>query len=144
MSNGTGRIKFQSTNQPKERKIKSKNNTRFLWWPKYAIATDDIKTVSQLRARGVEFFSTATYSIRQYQNVGRTHGMMKEDQGEIERLAIMVMQMKMGIYCKFTKPGGLANLVFEIIQRMGAKGFGAGNFKALLNHRARTGLRGTL
>jgi 4-hydroxyphenylpyruvate dioxygenase-like putative hemolysin len=42
------------------------------------------------------------------------------------------MLMKKDIYCKsFTKPVQDRPTLFFNIQRMGAKGFGAGNFKAL-------------
>jgi 4-hydroxyphenylpyruvate dioxygenase len=59
--------------------------------------------------------------------------MMKEDLNEIEKLAIMVDADEEGYLLQiFTKPvQDRPTLFFEIIQRMGAKGFGAGNFKAL-------------
>jgi 4-hydroxyphenylpyruvate dioxygenase len=38
-----------------------------------------------------------------------------------------------GIYCKFYRQYKIDQPCFEIIQRMGAKGFGAGNFKAFLS-----------
>ena len=57
------------------------------------------------------------------------------------------MLMKKDIYCKFL-PNQLEDrptLFFEIIQRMGARGFGAGNFKALFESIEREqALRGTL
>jgi 4-hydroxyphenylpyruvate dioxygenase len=42
------------------------------------------------------------------------------------------------------KPVQVDQPCFEIIQRMGAKGFGAGNFKALLSQLREQQLRGTL
>ena len=59
--------------------------------------------------------------------------MMKEDLKVIEKLAIMVDADEDGYLLQiFTKPvEDRPTLFFEIIQRMGAKGFGAGNFKAL-------------
>ena len=56
------------------------------------------------------------------------------------------MQMKKDICCKSTKPiEDRPTLFFEIIQRMGARGFGAGNFKALFESIEREQmLRGTL
>jgi 4-hydroxyphenylpyruvate dioxygenase len=58
--------------------------------------------------------------------------MMKEDLNEIEKLAIMVDADEEGYLLQiFTKPVQDLLYFFEIIQRMGAKGFGAGNFKAL-------------
>jgi 4-hydroxyphenylpyruvate dioxygenase len=60
------RIKFQSTNQPKEEKSQIEEYLDFYGGPgiqHIAIATDDIiKTVSQLRARGVEFLSASGIS----------------------------------------------------------------------------------
>jgi len=73
--------------------------------------------------------------------------MMKEDLNEIERLAIMVDADEEGYLLQiFTKPvQDRPTLFFEIIQRMGAKGFGAGNFKALFESIEREqALRGTL
>ncbi|MNE79117.1 4-hydroxyphenylpyruvate dioxygenase [compost metagenome] len=73
--------------------------------------------------------------------------MMKEDLNEIEKLAIMVDADEDGYLLQiFTKPvQDRPTLFFEIIQRMGAKGFGAGNFKALFESIEREQeLRGTL
>ena len=73
--------------------------------------------------------------------------MMKEDINEIEKLAIMVDADEDGYLLQiFTKPvQDRPTLFFEIIQRMGAKGFGAGNFKALFESIEREqALRGTL
>ncbi|HRN43525.1 MAG TPA: 4-hydroxyphenylpyruvate dioxygenase, partial [Flavobacterium sp.] len=73
--------------------------------------------------------------------------MMKEDLNEIEKLAIMVDADEEGYLLQiFTKPvQDRPTLFFEIIQRMGAKGFGAGNFKALFESIEREQqLRGTL
>jgi 4-hydroxyphenylpyruvate dioxygenase len=50
--------------------------------------------------------------------------MMKEDLGEIEKLAIMVDADEEGYLLRiFTKPVQDRPTCFEIIQRMGAKGF---------------------
>ena len=73
--------------------------------------------------------------------------MMKEDLAEIEKLAIMVDADEDGYLLQiFTKPvEDRPTLFFEIIQRMGATGFGAGNFKALFESIEREqALRGTL
>ena len=73
--------------------------------------------------------------------------MMKEDLTKIEELAIMVDADEEGYLLQiFTKPQqDRPTLFFEIIQRMGAKGFGAGNFKALFESIEREQeLRGTL
>jgi 4-hydroxyphenylpyruvate dioxygenase len=72
---------------------------------------------------------------------------MHEDLVVIEKLAIMVDADEDGYLLQiFTKPvEDRPTLFFEIIQRMGAKGFGAGNFKALFESIEREQqLRGTL
>ena len=140
MSNGNGRIKFP-INEPAEGKKKSQieEYLDFYGGPgiqHIAIATDDIiKTVSELRARGVEFLSAPPHAYYEAipERLGSHMGMMKEDLNEIEKLAIMVDADEEGYLLQiFTKPvQDRPTLFFEIIQRMGAKGFGAGNFKAL-------------
>ena len=154
MSNGNGRIKFP-INEPAEGKKRSQieEYLDFYGGPgiqHIAIATDDIiKTVSQLRARGVEFLSAPPHTYYQAipERLGEHMGMMKEDINEIEKLAIMVDADEDGYLLQiFTKPvQDRPTLFFEIIQRMGAKGFGAGNFKALFESIEREQeLRGTL
>ena len=70
---------------------------------------------------------------------------MQEDIETIEKLAIMV-DADGYLLQIFTKPiEDRPTLFFEIIQRMEAKGFGAGNFKALFESIEREQqLRGTL
>jgi 4-hydroxyphenylpyruvate dioxygenase len=59
--------------------------------------------------------------------------MMKEDLKVLQSLAIMIDADEEGYLLQiFTKPvEDRPTLFFEVIQRMGARGFGAGNFKAL-------------
>jgi len=140
MSNGNGRIKFP-INEPAEGKKKSQieEYLDFYGGPgvqHIAIATDDIiSTVSQLRARGIEFLSAPPHAYYQAipERLGVHMEMMKEDINEIEKLAIMVDADEDGYLLQiFTKPvQDRPTLFFEIIQRKGAKSFGAGNFKAL-------------
>jgi 4-hydroxyphenylpyruvate dioxygenase len=154
MSNGNGRIKFP-INEPAEGKKRSQieEYLDFYGGPgvqHIAIATDDIiKTVSQLKARGVEFLSAPPPAYYQAipERLGVHMDMMKEDLNAIENLAIMVDADEDGYLLQiFTKPvQDRPTLFFEIIQRMGAKGFGAGNFKALFESIEREqSLRGTL
>jgi 4-hydroxyphenylpyruvate dioxygenase len=154
MSNGNGRIKFP-INEPAEGKKRSQieEYLDFYGGPgvqHIAIATDDIiTTVSELRARGVEFLSAPPHAYYQAipERLGVHMGMMKEDIVQIEKLAIMVDADEDGYLLQiFTKPQqDRPTLFFEIIQRMGAKGFGAGNFKALFESIEREqALRGTL
>ena len=140
MSNGNGRIKFP-INEPAEGKKRSQieEYLDFYGGPgvqHIAIATDDIiSTVTQLKARGVEFLSAPPHAYYQAipERLGVHMDMMKEDLNAIEKLAIMVDADEDGYLLQiFTKPvQDRPTLFFEIIQRMGAKGFGAGNFKAL-------------
>ncbi|HEX8562308.1 MAG TPA: 4-hydroxyphenylpyruvate dioxygenase [Flavobacterium sp.] len=154
MSNGNGRIKFP-INEPAEGKKKSQieEYLDFYGGPgiqHVAIATDDIiTTVSELKARGVEFLSAPPRAY--YEDVPRRLGahmsMMKEDINVLESLAIMIDADEEGYLLQiFTKPlQDRPTLFFEIIQRMGARGFGAGNFKALFESIEREqAKRGTL
>ncbi len=154
MSNGNGRIKFP-INEPANGKKRSQieEYLDFYGGPgvqHIAIATDDIiNTVSQLRARGIEFLSAppSEYYKAIPERLGEHMGMMKEDISKIEALAIMVDADEDGYLLQiFTKPQqDRPTLFFEIIQRMGAKGFGAGNFKALFESIEREqAKRGTL
>jgi 4-hydroxyphenylpyruvate dioxygenase len=140
MSNGNGRIKFP-INEPAEGKKRSQIEEYLDFYEgpgaqHIAVATDDIiETVRQLRARGVEFLSSPPQSY--YDEIPARLGvhmdMMKEDLKVLQSLAIMIDADEEGYLLQiFTKPvEDRPTLFFEIIQRMGAKGFGAGNFKAL-------------
>lgn len=140
MSNGNGRIKFP-INEPAEGKKKSQIEEYIDFYggagvQHIAVATDDIiKTVTALRARGVEFLSAPPHAY--YEDVpkrlGKHMDMMKEDINVLEKLAILIDADEEGYLLQiFTKPvEDRPTLFYEIIQRMGAKGFGAGNFKAL-------------
>ena len=140
MSNGNGRIKFP-INEPAEGKKKSQIEEYLDFYEgpgvqHIAVATDDIiNTVSQLRARGIEFLSTPPEAY--YRAVpGRLEEYsheLREDIETLKSLGIMIDADEEGYLLQiFTKPiEDRPTLFFEIIQRMGAKGFGAGNFKAL-------------
>ncbi|MFL9845228.1 4-hydroxyphenylpyruvate dioxygenase [Flavobacterium rhizosphaerae] len=154
MSNGNGRIKFP-INEPAEgaKRSQIEEYLDFYGGPgvqHIAIATDDIiKTVSDMKSRGVEFLSTPPHAY--YQDVpnrlGEHMGIMKEDISALESLGIMVDADEEGYLLQiFTKPvEDRPTLFYEIIQRMGARGFGAGNFKALFESIEREQeLRGTL
>lgn len=154
MSNGNGRIKFP-INEPAEGKKKSQIEEYIEFYEgagvqHIAIATDDIiKTVTELRARGVEFLSAPPRAY--YEDVpkrlGKHMDMMHEDITVLEKLAILVDADEEGYLLQiFTKPvEDRPTLFYEIIQRMGAKGFGAGNFKALFESIEREqAKRGTL
>lgn len=154
MSNGNGRIKFP-INEPAKGKKKSQIEEYIDFYEgagvqHLALATDDIiKTVAELKARGVEFLPPPPQAY--YDEVPKRLGvhkeMMKEDIKELQKLSILVDADEEGYLLQiFTKPvEDRPTLFYEIIQRMGAKGFGAGNFKALFESIEREqALRGTL
>ncbi|WP_298145211.1 4-hydroxyphenylpyruvate dioxygenase [Flavobacterium sp.] len=154
MSNGNGRIKFP-INEPAEGKKRSQieEYLDFYGGPgvqHIAIATDDIiSTVSELRKRGVEFLSPPPKAYYEAipERLGEHMNVMKEDINTLESLAIMIDADEEGYLLQiFTKPvQDRPTLFFEIIQRMGARGFGAGNFKALFESIEREqAKRGTL
>jgi 4-hydroxyphenylpyruvate dioxygenase len=140
MSNGNGRIKFP-INEPAKAAKRSQIEEYLDFYEgsgvqHIAIATDDIiSTVTELRARGIEFLSAPPSAY--YEDIPNRLGdhfkMMKEDVATLEKLAIMIDADEDGYLLQiFTKPvEDRPTLFFEIIQRMGATGFGAGNFKAL-------------
>ncbi|MEJ2112300.1 MAG: 4-hydroxyphenylpyruvate dioxygenase [Flavobacteriaceae bacterium] len=140
MSNGNGRVKFP-INEPAEgiKKSQIEEYLDFYEGPgvqHLAVATDDIiTTVSKLKSRGVEFLSTPPEEY--YRAVpGRLEEYsheLREDLETLKNLGIMIDADEEGYLLQiFTKPvEDRPTLFFEIIQRMGAKGFGAGNFKAL-------------
>lgn len=154
MSNGNGRVKFP-INEPAEGKKKSQieEYLDFYGGPgvqHIAVATNDIlKTVSEMRKRGVEFLSTPPdeYYKGIPARLKEFEHHMKEDLNELQKLGIMIDADEEGYLLQiFTKPvEDRPTLFFEIIQRMGARGFGAGNFKALFESIEREqAKRGTL
>lgn len=140
MANGNGRIKFP-INEPAEGKKKSQIEEYLDFYEgegvqHIAVATDDIiKTVSDMRSRGVEFLSVPPQAY--YDSVplrlGKFDHELKEDIDKLQKLGIMIDADEEGYLLQiFTKPvEDRPTLFYEVIQRMGAKGFGAGNFKAL-------------
>ena len=140
MSNGNGRIKFP-INEPAEGKKKSQIEEYLDFYEgagvqHIAVATDDIiTTVSKLRSRGIEFLSTPPdeyYKAVPFRLETHNHK-LKEDIDTLKDLGIMIDADEEGYLLQiFTKPvEDRPTLFFEIIQRVGARGFGAGNFKAL-------------
>ena len=140
MSNGNGRIKFP-INEPAEGKKKSQIEEYLDFYEgpgvqHIAVATDDIiSTVSKLRSRGVEFLSHPPeeyYKAVPLRLAVHNHE-LSEDIETLKSLGIMIDADEEGYLLQiFTKPvEDRPTLFFEIIQRMGARGFGAGNFKAL-------------
>lgn len=154
MSNGNGRIKFP-INEPAEGKKKSQIEEYLDFYEgpgvqHIAVATDDIlKTVAEMRSRGVEFLSTPpkTYYEDVPVRLDKHNHKLQEDINKLMELGIMIDADEEGYLLQiFTKPvEDRPTLFFEVIQRVGAKGFGAGNFKALFESIEREQeLRGTL
>ena len=154
MSNGNGRIKFP-INEPAKGNKRSQIEEYLDFYEgpgvqHIAVATYDvIKTVGELKAIGVEFLPAPpqAYYDEIPARLGSHMDMMKEDIKELQKLSILVDADEEGYLLQiFTKPvEDRPTLFFEIIQRMGAKGFGAGNFKALFESIEREqAKRGTL
>ena len=135
MSNGNGFVKFP-INEPAEGKKKSQVEEYLEFYngegvQHVAMATNDIvKTVTELRNRGVEFLRVPT---TYYDDLLDRVGHIDEDLAPLKELGILVDRDNEGYLLQlFTKPvEDRPTLFFEIIQRKGAKSFGKGNFKAL-------------
>ena len=135
MSNGNGYVKFP-INEPAEGKKKSQIEEYINFYEgegvqHIAIATSDIiSTVKALKARGVEFLDTPN---AYYDDLLDRVGKIDESIEPLRELKILVDRDEEGYLLQiFTKPvEDRPTLFYEIIQRKGAKSFGAGNFKAL-------------
>jgi len=136
MSNGNGWVKFP-INEPAIGKKKSQIEEYLEFYEgegvqHIAVATNDIvATVTQLKARGVEFLSAPPAAY--YEDLNNRVGKIDEDIKPLQDLGILVDRDEEGYLLQlFTKPvEDRPTLFFEIIQRKGAQSFGAGNFKAL-------------
>lgn len=135
MSSGNGYVKFP-INEPAEGKKKSQVEEYLDYYAgegvqHVAMATNDIvKTVLDLRSRGVEFLQVPT---TYYDDLLSRVGQIDEDLEPLKDLGILVDRDHEGYLLQiFTKPvEDRPTLFFEIIQRKGANSFGKGNFKAL-------------
>lgn len=135
MSNGNGYVKFP-INEPAEGKKRSQVEEYLDFYgdegvQHIAIASNNIvDTVSQLEKRGVEFLKVPGIY---YDDLEARVGKIEEDIEPLKKLGILVDRDEEGYLLQiFTKPvEDRPTLFFEIIQRKGAKSFGAGNFKAL-------------
>jgi 4-hydroxyphenylpyruvate dioxygenase len=135
MTTDTGLVKYP-INEPAKGKMKSQieeyldfNNGPGV--QHIAMATHDIiKSVGELRERGVEFLRVPdTY----YEQLSERVGEISEDVAVLKELGILVDRDDKGYLLQiFTKPlTDRPTLFFEIIQRRGGFSFGKGNFKAL-------------
>jgi 4-hydroxyphenylpyruvate dioxygenase len=135
MSNGNGYVKFP-INEPAEGKRKSQIEEYLEFYEgegvqHMALATHNIvATVTALKNRGVEFLTVPT---TYYDDLLDRVGHIDEDLEPLKKLGILVDRDDEGYLLQiFTKPvEDRPTVFFEIIQRKGARSFGAGNFKAL-------------
>jgi len=136
VSNGNGYVKFP-INEPAKGKKKSQIEEYLDFYldggvQHIAIETDNIlTTVTELKSRGIEFLETpdSYYDNTLFERVGK----IDENIEDLRKLKILVDRDEEGYLLQiFTKPvEDRPTLFYEIIQRKGAKSFGAGNFKAL-------------
>ncbi len=136
VSSGNGYIKFP-INEPAKGKKKSQIEEYLDFYldggvQHIAIQTENIlETVTDLKSRGIEFLETpdSYYDETLTQRIGK----IDENIEDLKKLKILVDRDEEGYLLQiFTKPVEDRPTVFyEIIQRKGAKSFGAGNFKAL-------------
>jgi 4-hydroxyphenylpyruvate dioxygenase len=135
MQDGTGRIKFP-INEPASgrRKSQIQEYLDYNHGPgvqHIAFATRDIvKTVSDLRARGLEFLRVPT---TYYEELEARVGKIDEPIDDLARLGILADRDEEGYLLQiFTQPvEDRPTLFFEVIERHGSRGFGEGNFKSL-------------
>ncbi|MDQ3767227.1 MAG: 4-hydroxyphenylpyruvate dioxygenase [Actinomycetota bacterium] len=146
---GEGKIKFP-INEPAQGKHKSQIEEYLDYYGSpgvqhIAMASEDIVgTVESMRAAGLEFLQIpATY----YQDAKERVPEIESQLDDLERNGILVDKDEDGHLLQiFTKPVQDRPTVFyEVIERHGARGFGAGNFKALFEAIERDqALRGNL
>ena len=135
VASGNGRIKFP-INEPAEGRRKSQIDEYLEFYEgagaqHIAVSTRDIVgTVAELRRRGVGFLEIPD---AYYDEVPGRVPEVTDQLDDLHREGILVDHDDEGHLLQiFTKPiGDRPTLFFEIIERHGATGFGAGNFKAL-------------
>jgi 4-hydroxyphenylpyruvate dioxygenase len=135
VENGTGSIKFPLVEPARGRRMSQiEEYLTFHYGPgaqHVAFSSNDIiSSVRALRANGNEFLRTPpTY----YSVLKERIGEVAEDLEELRELNILVDRDEWGYLMQiFSKPVMTRPTIFtEIIQRKNARGFGAGNIKAL-------------
>jgi len=137
VANGNHRVKFP-LNEPAVGKRKSQIDEFLEFYngpgPQHvALATNDIlRTVDELRARGVEFLNTPDTYYEDPELRARI-GEVRAPIDELQSRGILVDRDEDGYLLQiFTKPlGDRPTVFFEFIERHGSLGFGKGNFQAL-------------
>jgi 4-hydroxyphenylpyruvate dioxygenase len=149
MEDASGKVKFPMMEPaPSKRKSQIEEYLSFYHGPGAqhiaALSNDIVATVRALRANGIEFRPTPdTYFDMLEQRVGR----IDVDVAALREMNILVDRDQWGYLMQiFAKPVQSRPTLFcEIIQRVGARGFGSGNIKALFESIEREqALRGTL
>ncbi|HWG65106.1 MAG TPA: 4-hydroxyphenylpyruvate dioxygenase [Streptosporangiaceae bacterium] len=137
VANGNHRVKFP-LNEPAAGKKKSQID-EYLEYNRgpgaqhVALATGDIlRTVDELRARGVEFLATPPAYYEDPELRSRI-GAVRVPIDELQKRGVLVDRDEDGYLLQiFTKPiGDRPTVFFELIERHGSLGFGKGNFQAL-------------
>jgi 4-hydroxyphenylpyruvate dioxygenase len=135
MQDGTGRIKFP-INEPASGRRKSQiqeyldyNHGPGVQHIAFA-SRDIVQTVSELRARGLDFLRVPT---TYYEDLEQRVGKIDEPIDQLARLGILADRDEEGYLLQiFTQPvQDRPTLFFEVIERHGSRGFGEGNFKSL-------------
>jgi 4-hydroxyphenylpyruvate dioxygenase len=137
VANGNHRVKFP-LNEPSPGKKKSQIDEYLEFYDgpgcqHIALATNDIlRTVDEMRARGVEFLATPD-SYYEDPELRARIGEVRVPIEELQNRAILVDRDEDGYLLQiFTRPvGDRPTVFFELIERHGSLGFGKGNFKAL-------------
>jgi 4-hydroxyphenylpyruvate dioxygenase len=137
VASGNHRVKFP-LNEPAVGKKKSQIDEYLEYYrgagaQHVALATDDIlRTVDELRARGVEFLATPSTYYEDPELRSRI-GEVRVPIDELQKRDILVDRDEDGYLLQiFTKPvGDRPTVFFEFIERHGSLGFGKGNFQAL-------------
>jgi 4-hydroxyphenylpyruvate dioxygenase len=135
VASGNGRIKFP-INEPAEGRKRSQIDEYLEFYESagaqhIALATRDIvATVAELRRRGVGFLPIPD---AYYDDVPARVPEVAGQLADLRRQGILVDHDDEGYLLQiFTRPiGDRPTVFFELIERHGATGFGAGNFKAL-------------
>jgi 4-hydroxyphenylpyruvate dioxygenase len=136
VTDGEGKVKFP-INEPAEGRRRSQIDEYLDFYggagaQHIAVTTEDIvATVAALRERGIEFLETP---VAYYDEAPERVGEIAESLEDLRRLGILVDRDEDGYLLQtFTKPvGDRPTMFYEVIQRHGARGFGQGNFKALV------------
>ncbi|RZK71078.1 MAG: 4-hydroxyphenylpyruvate dioxygenase [Rhodococcus sp. (in: high G+C Gram-positive bacteria)] len=137
VANGNHRVKFP-LNEPAVGKKKSQIDEYLEFYGEpgcqhLALATGDIlATVDALRAEGVEFLNTPAAYYEDPRLRARI-GKVRVPVEELQKRGILVDRDEDGYLLQiFTTPlGDRPTVFFELIERHGSLGFGAGNFQAL-------------